>query len=296
MAMAAERSAQSYGPAVTAASKAVLLELLTILRRYHEAFVLVGGWVPYFLLAQHRPAGDTFEHVGSIDIDLAIDPARVDPEAYATMVALLTPHGYRPVPSGRAASLPASLERTVASPVTRKPYTIRVDFLTGTAVEGPPRAVPIQESLLARKLKGCDAAFTHATTIALSGVLPEGGQLTVPLRMADVVACLTMKSIVLGERFREKDAYDLYAVIAHYQRGPQDVAAALRPYLTEPLVAEGLRCLREAFASRQAHGPAWAAQFQTSPRFAAEYERRLTEAFLTVEELFRQLAPDGASG
>lgn len=286
-----ERTAQSYGPAVTAASKAVLLEVLTVLRPYQDALVLVGGWVPYFLLAQHRRPGDAFEHVGSIDIDLAVDPARVAPEAYTTMARLLLQHGYRGVADTRASTLPASFERTVASPVTHKPYTIRVDFLTGTGMPGAPRGVTVQESLLARKLKGCDVAFTHQVQGPLQGTLPQGGELTVTLRMADVVGCVTMKSIVLGERFREKDAYDLYMVLAHYRRGPQDVAEALRPYLAEPLVAEALGCLRAAFATRQAHGPAWAAQFQVSPLFAADYERRLTEAFLTVEELFRQLAP-----
>ncbi len=44
-----ERTAQSYGPGVTGASKSVLLELLTILRAYRDSLVLVGGWAPYFL-------------------------------------------------------------------------------------------------------------------------------------------------------------------------------------------------------------------------------------------------------
>lgn len=291
MAALPERTAQAYGPAVTAASKAVLLEVMTILRPYQDALVLVGGWVPYFLLERYRRPDDAFEHVGSIDIDLAVDPSRVAPDAYATMAGLLTQHGYRGLPGGSTRALPASFERVVASPVTHKPYTIRVDFLTGTQVAGPGRAATVQDSLLARKLKGCDVAFTHQTPLQLHGPLPQGGELSVTVRMADLVACLTMKSIVLGERFREKDAYDLCMILAHYQRGPQDVAEALRPSLQEPLVAEALRALRAAFATRRAHGPAWAAQFQVSPLFAADYERRVTEAFLTVEELFRQLAP-----
>ena len=87
---AAERSAQSYGPGVTTASKSVLLEVMTILRAYREALVLVGGWVPYFLLAQHQPPEDRFVHVGSIDIDLAVDPSKVDEPEYATIMQLLS--------------------------------------------------------------------------------------------------------------------------------------------------------------------------------------------------------------
>ncbi len=53
--MPPERTAQVYGPGITAASKSVLLELTTLLRAYHEALGLVGGWVPFLLLeAQGR--------------------------------------------------------------------------------------------------------------------------------------------------------------------------------------------------------------------------------------------------
>lgn len=288
-----ERTAQSYGPGVTAASQAVLLELLTVLRAYRDALVLVGGWAPYFLLEQHRRPEDRFVHVGSIDIDLAVDPAAVSEPQYATIVELLTERGYRPATSRRGGPLLGSFERRVASPVTHKPYTIRVDFLTHQPEGGASRHRPleVQEGLLARKIRGCEAAFRYHTTVSLSGTLPDGGTLTVPMRMADVTACLTMKGIVLGERYREKDAYDLYAVITHYGDGPKSVAEALRPHLGDPLVAEGLRGIREAFRARDANGPAWVAAFLTSPVLAAERQRVITDAFMVVSELHRLLDP-----
>ncbi len=289
--MPAERTSRTYGPGVTAASRAVLLELMTLLRPYRDALVLVGGWVPSFLLEQRRRPDDRFVHVGSIDIDLAIDPARVEEPAYATIAELLRHRGYRPVPDRRAERLPGGFERDVRSPVNRKPYVIRVDFLT-PAVNGADaggRALVVQEALLARKIRGCEAAFRHQTTIQMSGTLPDGGALTVPLRMADVVASLAMKGIVLGERYREKDAYDIYALVAHYGQGPREVADALRGHLDDPLVAEGLRGIRAAFASRQAHGPAWVAAFLVNPVLAAERERMITEAHLVVQELLSLL-------
>ena len=289
--MPPERTAQSYGPGVTTASKAVLLELMTTLRTYREALVLVGGWVPYLLLQQHQRSEDPFVHVGSIDIDLAVDPSKVDEPEYATIVELLKERGYQPAPDRRNETVPSSLVRTVASPATSKPYTIRVDFLTHAHDPQPIRARHrlIQDDLFARKVKGCDAALSHQTTIQLSGALPDGGELTVPIRMADLAACLTMKGIVLGERYREKDAYDLYAVIAHYRNGPRDVAEALRPYLDEPLVGEAMTAIRTAFATRSANGPAWAASFIVHPRFASEYQRLVTDAFMVVGEFTRLL-------
>jgi len=289
--MLPERTAQAYGPGITAASKAVLLELMTALRAYREALVLVGGWAPSFLLAHHRRAGDPFVHVGSIDIDLAVDPSRVQEPEYATIVELLRERGYRPASDRRGGVIPHSFERTVTSPATHKPYAIRVDFLTrpDAAQAGRGRTVPVQDDLLARKITGCEAAFAHQTTVTLAGALPDGGELAVPLRVADLVAMLTMKGIVLGERYREKDAYDLYALIGHYGEGPREAAAAVRPYLGEPLVGEGVARIREAFAHREAHGPAWVAAFLANPVFRAEHERRVTDAFMTVREFLASL-------
>ncbi len=283
-----ERSAHSYGPGVTGASQSVLLELMTVLRSYRDALVLVGGWAPYFLLQQHRRAGDAFSHAGSIDIDLAVDPIAVQEPQYATIVDLLTERGYRPAVTRRGTELPTSLERLVPSPLTQKPYTIRVDFLTPMdAAKG--RQAPVQDGLLARKMKGCDVAFRHQTILELTGTLPEGGQLTVPIRMADITASLAMKGIVLGERYREKDAYDVYALIAHYGDGPSSVAEALRPHRQDPRVAEGLRNLHAAFGSRDANGPAWVAAFLTGPFLAADRQRIVTDAYMTVQEFFKLL-------
>ena len=286
-----ERSAQSYGPGVTGASQSVLLEMMTVLRSYRDALVLVGGWAPYFLLRQHGRGG--FSHVGSIDIDLAVDPVTVQEPQYATIVELLSERGYRPAVTRRGTELPTSLERLVPSPLTNKPYTIRVDFLTPMDAD-KGRHVPVQDGLLARKIKGCDVALRHQTTIELSGELPDGGRLTVPIRMADLTASLTMKAIVLGERYREKDAYDLYALIAHYGQGPASAAEHLRPHQQDPLVAEGLRNLREAFGHREAHGPAWVAAFLTSPFLTADRQKIITDAYMTVQEFLRLLAPSPA--
>ena len=294
--MPPERTSQTYGPGVTAASKSVLLELMTVLRAYERALVLVGGWVPYLLLEQHRRPEDPFVHVGSIDIDIAVDPQTVKEPQYATIVELLRSRGYRPASDRRHTPLPWAFERAVQSPLTNKTYTIRVDFLTPPDQAQRPAVLPVQDDLCARKMRGCEAAFEHQTTFALSGSLPDGGALTIPLRMADVVGCLTMKGIVLGERYREKDAYDIYAVIAHYGRGPRDAAEAMRPYAEQPLVSASLQSIRQAFATRKAHGPAWVAAFLVHSMFGQERERVVTDAHMVVSEFLRLLSEGRAAG
>lgn len=288
--MPPERTAQTYGPGVAAASKSVLLELITLLRAYERALVLVGGWVPYLLLERHRRPEDRFVHVGSIDIDFAVDPALVNEPQYATVVELLRSRGYRPVMDRRQTRLPWAFERSVQSPLTSKTYVIRVDFLAPPdAVGSKPAVVAVQDELCARKMRGCEAAFAHQATIQLSGSLPDGGELTVPVRMADIVGSLAMKGIVLGERYREKDAYDIYALIAHYGRGPAEVAAAVRPHASQPLVQAGLDSIRRAFATRAAHGPAWVAAFLVHAMFERERERVVTDAYMVVSEFCRLL-------
>lgn len=285
-----ERTAQLYGPGVTTASRAVLLEIMTILRAYREALVLVGGWVPSLLLQRHQRPEDPFVHVGSIDIDLAVDPSTVHEPEYATIMELLRERGYQAAPDQRGRSIPSSVVRIVQSPATEKSYTIRIDFLTPLNDPRPGRHVPVQDDLLARKITGCEAAFAHHTVVPLTGALPDGGEITVPIRMADLVGIVTMKGIVLGERYREKDAYDLYALMAHYQRGPRDVAEAVRPHLADPLVSGAVMAIRTAFGKRQANGPAWAAAFLVSALFAAERERLITDAFMIVNEFLTHLS------
>jgi len=279
------RLSDEYSPGLTAASKSVLLEIMTALRTYQNALILVGGWVPYFLLEKHRLPDNPFVHVGSIDIDVAVDPTKISEQQYATIVELLKERGYRPAPDRQGDPIPYVFEREVVSSADKQPYKIRVDFLTHQedSRTGQHRHLPVQDDLLARKTKGCEAAFRHKTAFDLTGTLPEGGQITVPIQMADLVGCLTMKGIVLGERYREKDAYDIYALVANYQKGPRDVAGALRPHLNVPLVKEAVSRIHAAFATRETNGPAWVATFLQA-NSQAEKDRLITDAFMTVHE------------
>src|SRR5712691_13327979 len=91
--MAGGRTARDYEDEVTAASRVGLAELMTALGAYRDALVLIGGWAPYLILESFGEPGafpgDAFQtdayqtkfvHVGSIDIDLVVDPAIIDTE------------------------------------------------------------------------------------------------------------------------------------------------------------------------------------------------------------------------
>jgi len=89
------RTIGDYHPSITSASKSVLLELMTILKSYRDSLVLIGGWVPYFILERHKPKEIDFMHIGSIDIDLVIDPRVIDEEKYETITRALLNKGYK---------------------------------------------------------------------------------------------------------------------------------------------------------------------------------------------------------
>lgn len=81
---------KDYTAEAVEAAYSVLIELMHALGAHRENIVLIGGWVPDFLL------GGTVEpHVGSIDVDLALDHRKMKEEGYRTIRELLTSMGYK---------------------------------------------------------------------------------------------------------------------------------------------------------------------------------------------------------
>jgi hypothetical protein len=217
------RTITDYTFRLTDASKSVLLELMTALISYREALVLVGGWVPYFLLERYKKEDNSFEHVGSIDLNIAIDPAIIDSERYATIVEIIEQRGYEPRTDRKGDVIDFSFNRIL--PIDGEEYVISVDFLT-TQFEGH-RHREVQQDLRARTMRGCSLVFKHYFEHEIKGKLPENGEIANKIKIADIGGCIATKGIALGERYKEKDAYDIYSVIANYKDGPKDVASVL---------------------------------------------------------------------
>ena len=104
---------RDYTAEAVEAAKSVLVELVHLLGEYRDDIVLIGGWVPELLLPQEPKP-----HVGSIDIDLALDHRKIHDEGYKLIEELLKSRGYYPgkqpfiflrdVPIGDRVTLPAS--------------------------------------------------------------------------------------------------------------------------------------------------------------------------------------------
>jgi hypothetical protein len=68
---------RDYTAEAVKAAKSVLIELMHLLGEYRDNIVLIGGWVPEFLIPQ-----ETRPHVGSMDIDLALNHLKIQEEGY----------------------------------------------------------------------------------------------------------------------------------------------------------------------------------------------------------------------
>ncbi len=281
------RTAGDYQDGITAASRSGLAEVMITLGAYREALVLIGGWAPYLILEQSGEQGTSgFVHVGSIDIDFLVDPGLVNAEAYATIVELLLDRGYKA--SGDSLF---QFEKTIRSQRDGQDYLIRVDFMTPRPLPGKGRAHrhrQVQPDLQARVLEGAEVGLTHWFWYEFEAILPDGAQTRVRLKVADIVGALALKGSAIGDRYVEKDAYDIYALCAHYSGGPKAVAAALKPYLGEEPVRGGLRLIAQKFRALDAEGPTWVASFIGGGDAGTEARIR-QDAFMTVHEVCRLL-------
>jgi len=277
-----------YTESVTGASYSALLELSVALRPYRDSLVLIGGWVPYLLVKEFGPRDPDFIHAGSIDIDLAVDPDAVDDTGYSDIVEIIRRRGYVPRLSRTGDVIEFSYEKDITSPVDGSVHRISVDFLTSRGpYQEKKRHRQVQPSLRARMAGGCELAFTHNLAVDVKGQLPDDGMTELPVRMLDIPGCIGMKGIVLGEGYREKDAYDIFSVVSQCLSGPSEVAEKVRPYLDEPSMKKGLDHIRRMFGKQSAEGPSWVAAFMMA---APEESPSITaEAYATLQVFLRGL-------
>ena len=256
---------QDYLPEVVEASKSVLLEAMTLLGEYRDSIVLIGGWAPYFLLKKNPapvsssdPMGQDapFSHAGSIDIDLAVNPEKITSEEYKTIVRLLKDRGYKP-----DGELKYRFNR--ALPGLSEP--IGLDFLTTQPPIGQGRGHRhrnVQNDLPARATAFLEMAFQWNQPLKIEGELPlKGGSVSVDLKLAALPAMFGLKGFALGSRYKEKDAYDIYAMARYYGRSIQEVIEVLKPHVGDAGLKKGLALIRDKFRHDKDAGPAWVANF-----------------------------------
>lgn len=229
------------------AVRSVLVELMLTLGQYREHLVLIGGWVPALLIQNpSRP------HVGSIDVDLAVDHGKLDEPGYSTIRQLMLQRGY-----DQDEMQPFVFRRQVRELVVE--VGMMADEYGGT---GSRRRHQRVADTHLRKARGCDIAFDDPRVIVIEDQLPEGGRDQVEVPVASVAAFICMKGMALDGRLKEKDAWDIYFCVREYPGGVQALAEHLREKIGHGLVREALEKISRHFETPDHRGPRHVADFE----------------------------------
>lgn len=270
------KSRKDYNELAVRAAHSVLLELVRMLGEYRNDIAVVGGWVPALLFEDAEE-----KHIGSIDVDIAINHKTIDKTRYSSIRALLIERGYI------EGEQPFIFWRTVN--IKDTPIDVEVDLLAGE-YEGTGKRHRTQriQDLKVRKARGCELAFVQQSEKVVEGSLPEGGKDSASVNVAAIVPFIVMKGMALHDRIKEKDAWDIYYCLRHYPGGNDKLVEDFRQHLGNKLVMEGLTKIAEKFASVDHYGPTAAADFDeiTDPDERALRQR---DAYERVTDLLTRL-------
>lgn len=269
---------RDYDDVLVQAAYTVMLELFHLLGEYRDDIVIIGGWVPALLISPKD------KHVGSIDVDLALNHNVLQDPGYETIRDLLLRHGYK-----QDNKQPFIFWRLVTC--EDRMIEVEVDFLAGEYEgTGKHHRTQIVQDIRARKARGCELAFQLKKEVSIDGILPDGAEDTVKVCVASIVAFIVMKGMALSRRVKEKDPWDIYYCIRNWNSGLDALLEEFQPYVKHGLVREGLQNIAEKFASPDHIGPKSVADFEeiTDSEARAQIQRDAYErvnAFLERLEL-----------
>lgn len=260
---------RDYSEEIVEAAKSVLIEITVLLGEYKEGIVLVGGWVPGL---QYQG------HVGSLDVDIALDHRGLLKAGHQQIEEILLKAGYRKDEDNRN-----KYWRTVND------IDIAIDLMAGeyegTAVSHRHQRI---QDVMARKARGCDLAFDNPIEFEIQGKMPDGRLETVIVRMASIVPFIVMKTNALKTRMKEKDAYDIYFSLLNISGGIDRVVEEFEPLKNNDLVTEAIETLSDKFQSPEHTGPVQVVNF-LEIEDVEERDRVQRDAFERVDNLIKNL-------
>lgn len=263
-----------YSSRQVEAARRVLVDVGQVLAGFRDAIVVVGGWVPDLLLPDAEP-----EHVGSIDVDLALDAAKLEDGRYAELLKLLL-ETERYKPGDKAFQLVTAVDLEDGE----APVTVEVEFLAPADVELTKNHPKLVEGFRVLQFPAFAAAFERPENIELEGLMISGAANKVHLRVASLPDFITMKAHAVGGRDKPKDVYDICYCLDTLPDATTVTATDWKSRRDNPLVAGAIDILAEKFKTVDHFGPLQLPIFHdaTDPDERARYARR---AFELVQKL-----------
>ncbi len=168
------RQREDYSDRQIEAAHRVLVDLGQVLAAFADCLVVVGGWIPDLLM----PEADE-PHVGSIDVDLALDAEKLAAGRYAELLkALLNTARYKQ--SDELFKLYAEVDLQDGQP----PVRVDVDFLKSPDSKTKRNKPKLTENFRPLDASGCNAAFENPELIVITGKMIKGQTNKVKFRVA----------------------------------------------------------------------------------------------------------------
>lgn len=249
------RRSEDYGDRQVKAARRVLVDLGQVLAGFRDCVVVIGGWVPDLL----APDADE-PHIGSIDVDLAIDAEKLSDGRYAELLKLLLDTGRY-----RRGDKEFQLVVEVALDDGQKPVQVEVEFLAPKAVELAKNVPKLLAGFRVLQVAATNGVFSHPVEISLSGRNVRGATNTVRLRTASAADALMMKAHAIDGRDKPKDVYDLCYCLERLPGGIEQRAAEWKARGKEQNFVKAEAILREKFNAVDAFGPRQLVEFHASP-------------------------------
>ena len=248
------RQRDDYSDRQVEAARRVLVDLGQMLAAFMDCLVVVGGWTPDLLL----PDADE-RHVGSIDVDLALDCAKLGDGRYAELVKLLLD-----TKRYRKGAKDFQLVVEVDLKDGEKPVEVEVEFLAPKEVKLKKNRPKLLENFRVLQADGCGVAFHAPVELRLPGQNVRGAKNTVRLRVVSLADFIVMKAHAIGGRDKPKDTYDLCYCFAQFPEGMNTVASNWKRRMKERDVVKATKILREKFASVDAFGSQQLVEFHSA--------------------------------
>ncbi|KAF1021808.1 MAG: hypothetical protein GAK37_03424 [Pseudomonas sp.] len=277
------QSALDYDDRTTRAVKAVLLEMSQILGSFKGKFAVIGGAVPWLLLAN-----EDMQHVGTLDVDLGLNAAALDDGEYATLVNALMGNGYQQRETLRR----FQLMRQVPVQDGGAPIDVIIDFLMPRDAAIIKNTPPILNDFAVQRADGVDLATRFYQLVAIEGAMPAGGTNRVEIAVCSIPALLAMKGYALVGRHKQKDAYDIYYCVRNYPGGIQALAKECQPLLALGSGEQGFQHIAEKFDAIDGYGPTSVRHFVEDTQILGNRtsDQWQQDAFGQIDALLRALA------
>lgn len=269
------RQISDYESRQVEAARRVMLDVAQVLASFKEAMVIIGGWVPELSIAT-----PSTPHIGSIDVDIALDAQRLADGRYAELLKLL-------LDTGRYKLGDKHFQLVALVDLYDRQFPIEVDleFLTSSEVKLKSNRPKLIDGFRTLQFEACSAAFHSPVEISIEGFMLSGARNSALIQIADLPDFLIMKAHAIQLRDKPKDVYDFCFCLDNSEVGITALAASWRQRRHEPLVKNAIEFLRDKFATPQHYGPQQLANFHSANtkedrEFYARRAYELVNAFL----------------